>query len=226
MEGWYIKRSLTDGHRGAAAGFAHVRPAPIVPRRLPLRPRSFSCGGQGNGFPDYAQSSACAPGSMETRAQALRKPVIPAKAGIQVSGERHVPVDAGVTDTPVGVTDTPVGVAPAAARRFAVPAGRREAGGSVSAGAGVGEPSAPRPAFASTGPWGRVRSCRRPRLLRGGRGSWMRRRQAWARLRRARVTSSSAADGPATPGAARPCDWRSPPPSPALPARSGRSVAR
>ena len=32
--------------------------------------------------PDYAQSSACAPGSMETRAQALRKPVIPAKAGI------------------------------------------------------------------------------------------------------------------------------------------------
>ena len=33
--------------------------------------------------PDYAQSSACAPGSMETRAQALRKPVIPAKAGIQ-----------------------------------------------------------------------------------------------------------------------------------------------
>ena len=42
----------------------------------------------------------------------------------------------------------------------------------------------------------------------------------------ARVTSSSAADGPATPGAARPCDWRSPPPSPALPARSGRSTAR
>ena len=32
--------------------------------------------------PDYAQSSACAPGSMETRAQALRKLVIPAKAGI------------------------------------------------------------------------------------------------------------------------------------------------
>ena len=35
------------------------------------------------GLPDYAQSSACAPGSMETRTQALRKPVIPAKAGIQ-----------------------------------------------------------------------------------------------------------------------------------------------
>ena len=32
--------------------------------------------------PDYAQSSACAPGSMEARAQALRNPVIPAKAGI------------------------------------------------------------------------------------------------------------------------------------------------
>ena len=35
------------------------------------------------GRPDYAQSSACAPGPMETPAQALRKPVIPAKAGIQ-----------------------------------------------------------------------------------------------------------------------------------------------
>ena len=34
-------------------------------------------------LPDYAQSSACAPGSMEVRAQALRKPVIPAQAGIQ-----------------------------------------------------------------------------------------------------------------------------------------------
>ena len=33
--------------------------------------------------PDYAQSSACALGSMETRAQAPRKFVIPAKAGIQ-----------------------------------------------------------------------------------------------------------------------------------------------
>ena len=35
---------------------------------------------QASGFkmpPDYAQSSACAPESMETRAQALRKPVIP-----------------------------------------------------------------------------------------------------------------------------------------------------
>ena len=38
--------------------------------------------GTGIATPDYAQSSACAPGSMETRAQALRKPVIPAKAGI------------------------------------------------------------------------------------------------------------------------------------------------
>ena len=34
-------------------------------------------------LPDYAQSSACAPGPMETRTQTLRKPVIPAKAGIQ-----------------------------------------------------------------------------------------------------------------------------------------------
>ena len=32
--------------------------------------------------PDYVQSSACALGLMETRAQALRKSVIPAKAGI------------------------------------------------------------------------------------------------------------------------------------------------
>ena len=32
--------------------------------------------------PDYAQSSACALGPMESRAQALRKPVIPAKAGM------------------------------------------------------------------------------------------------------------------------------------------------
>ena len=32
--------------------------------------------------PDYVQSSACAPGAMETRAQALQKSVIPAKAGI------------------------------------------------------------------------------------------------------------------------------------------------
>ena len=32
--------------------------------------------------PAYAQSSACAPGSMETRAQALQMPVIPAQAGI------------------------------------------------------------------------------------------------------------------------------------------------
>ena len=90
--------------------------------------------------------------------------VIPAEAGIQVFGERRVPVDAGVTDTPVGI-------APAAGRRSAVPAGWRGAGGSV--GEGAGERFAPRLAFASTGPWGRVRSCRQPRSLRvgwGGRG--------------------------------------------------------
>ena len=56
--------------------------------------------------PDYAQSSACAPGSMETRAPALRKPVIPChsrgngrKAGIRFSHESlRIPAFAGMTD--------------------------------------------------------------------------------------------------------------------------------
>ena len=56
-------------------------------------------------------------------------------------------------------------VMPEAGRRSAVPAGRRGAGGGA---VGVGGPFAPRAAFASTGPWGRVRSCRQPRSLREG----------------------------------------------------------
>ena len=41
---------------------------------------------------------------------------------------------------------------------------------------------------------------------------------------RHRLASSSARDGPATPGASQACDFGSPPPSPALPTRYGRSA--
>ena len=50
--------------------------------------------------PDYARNSACEPRSAEARAQAPRKPVIPAKAGIQGLIEmdsRFLPAFAGMT---------------------------------------------------------------------------------------------------------------------------------
>ena len=53
------------------------------PQASPDTVRVKRTANQDKGEPDYAQSSACAPGSMETRAQAQQKPVIPAKAGIQ-----------------------------------------------------------------------------------------------------------------------------------------------
>ena len=47
--------------------------------------------------PDYVQSSACAPGAMETRAQALQKPSFPRKRESTSVRSLWIPAFAGMT---------------------------------------------------------------------------------------------------------------------------------